>query len=121
MKRIKSTKTVNKIKSNKRKTKKRTKYGGDNQSQIFKTTAHSIKSIMGTNHIRLAKLLNVVCKNSGNCLALGVYGEYIKRFFDDFRNINDIDETNIKKIGNPSANGFILELPFVKNDFKAKT
>ena len=69
----------------------------------------------------MGKMLNVACKNPDNCLALGAYGSYIKRYFDNFRNLSLINNRKIKRIGKPSANGFIIELPFTKNGFTAYT
>ena len=66
-------------------------------------------------------MLNVVCKNPDNCLALGVYGSYIKRYFENFRNLSLVNASKIKRIGNKSANGFIIEIPFTKNSFTAYT
>lgn len=69
----------------------------------------------------LAKMLNVACKNPDNCLALGYYGDIIKTFFDDFRNFSYVKMNEIKRIGQPSSNGFILEIPFEKSGYKAYT
>jgi hypothetical protein len=69
----------------------------------------------------MGKLLNVACKNPGNCLALGVYGSYIKQYFDKFRNLSLVDARQMKHIGKPSVNGFIIEVPFIKNKFTAYT
>ena len=69
----------------------------------------------------MGRMLNVVCKNPDNCLALGVYGSYIKQYFENFRNLSLVNASNIKRIGNKSANGFIIEIPFTKNSFTAYT
>jgi hypothetical protein len=68
-----------------------------------------------------SKMLQVACKDPDNCLALGEYDVDIKRFFDDFRNLNYIDNTSLKKIGKPSTNGFVIEVPFKKMNFTAFT
>jgi hypothetical protein len=69
----------------------------------------------------MGRMLNVACKNPDNCLALGVYGSYIKQYFEKFRNLSLVNKANIKRIGKPSANGFIIEMPFTKNSFTAYT
>jgi hypothetical protein len=69
----------------------------------------------------MGRMLNVACKNPGNCLALGVYGSYIKQYFENFRNLSLVDVSKIKRIGKPSANGFIVEMAFTKNSFTAYT
>jgi hypothetical protein len=38
----------------------------------------------------------------------------IYHFFEDFRNFNLVDTPNTKRIGKPSANGFIWTVPFLK-------
>jgi len=68
-----------------------------------------------------SKMLQVACKDPDNCLALGEYDVGIKRFFDDFRDLNYIDISSLKKIGTPSNNGFIIEMPFKKMNFTAFT
>ena len=69
----------------------------------------------------LSKMLKIACKNPDNCLALGYYGDIIKTFFDDFKNFSYVKMNEIKRIGTPSANGFVLEIPFEKNRYKAYT
>lgn len=69
----------------------------------------------------LTIILQTYCKNPDNCLALGHYGDYIKRFFNDFRTFAYVNPSKIKRIGNPSVNGFIIEIPFTKNGYTAYT
>uniref|UniRef100_A0A6C0ER69 Protein kinase domain-containing protein n=1 Tax=viral metagenome TaxID=1070528 RepID=A0A6C0ER69_9ZZZZ len=69
----------------------------------------------------LGKMLEVTCKNPDNCIALGYYGDVIKRYFDNFQNLDFIDNTSLKRIGRESKNGFIIEVPFKKNNFTAYT
>jgi hypothetical protein len=69
----------------------------------------------------MGRMLNIACKNPGNCLALGLYGSYIKQYFDNFRNLSLVDNTKMKRIGSVSSNGFIVEMPFTKNGFTAYT
>jgi hypothetical protein len=68
-----------------------------------------------------SRMLNLVCKNSDNCLALGIYGSYIKQYFENFRNLSLVDTIKMKHIGRASKNGFIIEIPFSKNNFTAYT
>jgi hypothetical protein len=69
----------------------------------------------------LSKMLKVTCKNSDNCLTLGYYGDIIKNFFNNFTDFSYVEINNIKQIGEPSGNGFIVEIPFEKNGYKAYT
>lgn len=67
----------------------------------------------------LGKMLQVACKNAGTCLALGNYDLYVKGFFEEFRNFDYLDKKQIWRIGSPSNNGFVLELTFVRDGYKA--
>jgi hypothetical protein len=69
----------------------------------------------------LGKMLEVTCKNSDNCIALGYYSDVIKSYFDNFENLNLIDNNSLKRIGIASVNGFVIEVPFKKHDYTAYT
>lgn len=68
-----------------------------------------------------AKWLQVACRNPDNCLALGVYGDAIKAYFENFQSFANVDKSKVKPVGEPSNNGFVLELPYVKNGYTAYT
>jgi len=80
-----------------------------------------LNSLIQDRENNMGKMLNVACKNPDNCLALGVYGSYIKQYFENFRNLSLIDNRKMKRIGSVSVNGFIIEVPFTKNNFTAYT
>ena len=90
-----------------------------------KTTKSKIKKLLSANiqnrSENLGKMLKNTCKNPDNCIALGYYGDVIKRYFDNFENMNLIDNTSLKRIGRESTNGFIIEVPFKKNNYTAYT
>lgn len=65
------------------------------------------------------KMLRATCKNAGTCLAIGEYDLFVKAFFEEFVNFDYLDKKNVQRIGAPSANGFVLELPFVRDGYKA--
>jgi hypothetical protein len=110
-------KKTNKTKRRKSKKTRRMK-GGVLDSNASALVSQSLQN-RSTN---FTNILKTYCKNPDNCLALGVYGDYIKTFFNNFRDINtDIDKTNLKKIGTPSANGFIIEIPFKKDGYTSYT
>jgi hypothetical protein len=69
----------------------------------------------------ISSLLQLSCKNAGNCLALGVYGDTIKTFFDNFNDLTLVDNKTLRRIGSPSANGFVIEVPFVKDGYTSYT
>lgn len=72
-------------------------------------------------NVGLANMLKVTCKNSGNCIALGPYNEYIKHYFKDFKDLTMIDTANVKRIGKVSLNGIVVEIPFQHLEYKAYT
>jgi hypothetical protein len=94
-------------------------------NEIEKINKSAIKKLLSTNiqnrSENLGKMLEVTCKNPGNCLALGYYGDIIKRYFDNFEKLDLIDNDSLKRIGIPSINGFIIEVPFKKHDYTAYT
>lgn len=112
--------TTNIKKTRKNQTRKnhtfRNKSGGN-----FDDLQNTLELNLQSKQSKLAKMLNMVCKNPDNCLAVGHYGDIIKLFFDDFQNFSYVKTNQIKRIGNPSANGFVLEIPFKKDRYKAYT
>jgi len=83
----------------------------------------SVKQIVSQNiqnrEENLGKMLQVACKNSGKCLALGMYGNIIKKYFNNFEDFNMINNSKLQKIGTPSKNGFIIEVPFENHGYTA--
>ena len=104
------------LKKQQRRTRKQRKTRGGNLDAGIKNIVSRLIQDRENNQ---ANMLNIACKNPDNCLALGVYGAYIKRYFDNFRNLSLVNRPGIKRIGNVSANGFIVELAFTKNGFRA--
>lgn len=66
-------------------------------------------------------LLQQACQDPDNCLMLGSYDDYVKTHFNGFSDLSQIDIKSVKRIGSDSVNGFVLELPFVKDGFCAYT
>jgi hypothetical protein len=59
--------------------------------------------------------LNVLCADSGACLAFGKYSDVIKKYFDNFTSFKYVDPTmKVKLIGDTSKNGFINEIKYIK-------
>lgn len=111
------SKSKSKLKSKLKKQKSRRKKIGGNFDNVKGTLELNLRS----KQENLSKMLTVACKNPDNCLALGYYGDTIKIFFDDFKNFSYVKMDQIKRIGTPSSNGFILEIPFEKSGYKAYT
>lgn len=115
-KRDKKTKTRRRIKKKHVKTKKY-KHGGE----LNQNTKNVIDTALTKRSENLSKMLQVACKDPDNCLALGKYDEIIKTFFDNFQNFNYIESQDKKRIGGISANGFVIEVPFKKDNYTAYT
>ena len=71
-----------------------------------------------TKHRRKAIFLRAVCLDSGVCLAFGTYDNEIKKHFGGFANF-EYATAPIKRIGTPSANGFINEIQYDHRGYKA--
>ena len=66
------------------------------------------------------QLLTDTCPDAGQCLALGAHTETIMNYFDRFKTWDHVTHT-IKRIGNESVNGIVLEIPFTKRNYTAYT
>jgi len=71
-----------------------------------------------TKHRRKAMFLRAVCLDSGVCLAFGTYANEIKKHFGGFANF-EYATAPIKRIGSPSANGFINEIQYDHRGYKS--
>jgi hypothetical protein len=113
---IKSSSTMKKSSSSKK---------PNETEETEKTTKSKIKKLLSANiqnrSKNLGKMLKVTCKNPDNCIALGYYGDDIKRYFDNFENLDLINNNSLKRIGIASVNGFVIEVPFKKHDYTAYT
>jgi len=61
---------------------------------------------------------NLICSDDKVCLAFGEASDKVKDFFDGFTRFNFTKEA-IKRIGEPSANGFVFELENETRGYKA--
>jgi hypothetical protein len=109
-KRTKKNKRTNKIKINKNK--KSVKKGGELDKM-------NLENLLVNPDQRISKVLQSVCKNPDNCIALGAYDTMIYSFFNNFTDFSLINTPKTKRIGSPSANGFIWSLPFTKEGYTA--
>ena len=69
---------------------------------------------------RIPGLLNAICPNSGECVAFGLQVGPMRAFFDNY-NLSLVAKNAVKRIGGNSNNGFVLEVPFVKDNYTAYT
>jgi len=69
---------------------------------------------------RIPGLLNAICPNSGECVAFGLQVGPMRAFFNNY-NLSLVAKNAVKRIGGNSNNGFVLEVPFVKDNYKAYT
>ena len=61
---------------------------------------------------------NSICSDSGECIAFGKEIANIKTFFDSF-SFTYVNIGKMKKIGEPSLNGFIIEIPYERQGYHA--
>ena len=69
---------------------------------------------------RRARFLHSICSDSGVCLSFGKEIRTIKKHFGGFVNFSYIKE-EIKRIGEPSSNGFVNEITYEKNGYIANS
>lgn len=80
---------------------------------------YQLNSMLSNPTIRMRNTLDLVCKKSGDCIALGsVYNSMIFEFFDQFNNMALINKRNVKMLANGN-NGKVVELQFQKDNYTA--
>lgn len=67
-----------------------------------------------------ANYLKSICSQSGVCIAFGQEQKKIRQLFRNFIDFSLVSKRP-KRIGNPSANGFVYEVPFDINGYHADT
>jgi hypothetical protein len=81
-----------------------------------------VKFLKHTKHTRKANYLKTIykslCSDAGVCLAFGLLADAIKEHFSGFTSFNYV-KAPIRRIGNPSANGFISQIDYDHRDYKA--
>jgi hypothetical protein len=82
----------------------------DIESNARKTIGRMIK--------KSGKFLQMICSDSGVCLAFGRKSDEITAFFKGFTDFT-YAVSPINKIGMPSANGFIKEIEYLKQGYKS--
>jgi hypothetical protein len=65
-----------------------------------------------------ALFLNSICSDSGVCIAFGQESLKIKKYFNDFTDFTYL-HSPITKIVIPSENGFLYELEYIRQTYKA--
>ena len=93
----------------------------ENRQNKNRTNAKKIiqNFMLRTTQKRKSRFLKSICSDSGVCIAFGKETKKIEDFFGGFNNFQNVN--GIKKIGNPSANGFILEIQYSKDNYIAHT
>ena len=79
---------------------------------------HVARKTIGRMMQKSGKFLQTICSDSGVCLAFGRKSEEITDFFKGFTDFAHA-VSPIKKIGNPSANGFVKEIEYLKQGYKS--
>jgi hypothetical protein len=90
-----------------------------NQESIQKNASKKIiKFMRDFTFKRKSNYLSKVCLDSGLCLAFGTESKRIKDFFNGFKGLEFI-QPPIKRIGNPSNNGFVQEIHYKREKYDA--
>ena len=80
--------------------------------------SRTIKKFMKTTeYTRKSKFLQTICSDSGVCIAFGKERKMIFEFFNGFTQFDFL--TNVQSIGSESSNGFIKELEYEREKYKA--
>jgi hypothetical protein len=79
--------------------------------------AAKLEPLIKNKNKHLIKVLEMSCKRSTDCLAVGHYREYVKSYFDNFRDLSMIKK--ITEIESESGNGILYILNFVKDKYIA--
>ena len=90
------------------------------RERVKKTAAtRKIKKFMKKHkNKRRAHYLKSICSDAGVCIAFGTESEKIKKHFDHFDNFQLLSKP-ARRIGFPSANGFIKELTYENEGYVA--
>jgi hypothetical protein len=88
-----------------------------NKSHTRKIERFMLKLNPGKIRENRAKYLNGICSDSGVCLAFGSHAKKIKKHFGGFVKFDNVKY--LKKIGAVSVNGFVKELEYEHDGYKA--
>jgi hypothetical protein len=76
------------------------------------------KFMKNTESKRKARFLSSICSDSGVCISFGKEIDKINKFFDYFTDFK-YAVYPVKQMGIPSANGFIKEIKYVRENYEA--
>lgn len=65
-----------------------------------------------------ARYLNAICSKAGVCLAFGKERNRIRKHFNNFIDFSYVKGV-AKRIGTKSANGFVIEVPYEREQYRA--
>jgi hypothetical protein len=69
---------------------------------------------------KMRTFLDKICPHSGQCVSFGLETDKLRQYFEDY-DWSLVDKKSVKKIGSDSNNGFVFEVPFVKDNYKVYT
>lgn len=79
------------------------------------TQQPNIPQTLSKNDLQLKNEIIQNCTTINECLTFGIYGSYVKQYFEYFNNLSLINNDNITKL-TESKNGGILKIPFKKHE-----
>jgi len=83
-----------------------------------KDLVSNARKTIGTMIKRSSKFLQTICSDSGVCISFGRNIDEITNYFKGFTNFTYANSP-IKKIGEPSNNGFVNEIEFERQGYKS--
>ena len=89
--------------------------------KVKKATRKIQKFMKNTETRRVSLFLSKVCSDSGQCMGFGLEVEKIKKFFKNFKFSNYVEFDKINRVGAPSKNGFVNEIPYKKDIYTSYT
>ena len=90
----------------------------ENNSQKQRSAVKKIQNFMlRTTQKRRLHFLKSVCSDAGVCIAFGQETNKIRNFFGGFTKFRHV--TGLKQIGKDSANGFVLEIQYSRDNYNA--
>ena len=69
------------------------------------------------NSISTPELVHFICADSGTCMAFGIENDKIKKLFNNYIDFKYV--SSLKRIGEVSANGFVTQLEYKRNNYKS--
>ena len=85
--------------------------------KIENSRRKTLRKTHNLNNISTPELVHFICADSGICMAFGIENNKIKQLFNNY--IDFKYASTLKRIGEVSANGFVTQLEYKRNNYKS--